>query len=137
VVQGTYNWVLSTSYMGMEMQFGELTISQGYVQGRVAYFRGKYNLYSQGVHNQQLIGVPDIGPHYVNPALLSNDIIFDLKQIGLRLVVVGRDYNGVTLELQYRTMPLIRSVVDPRTGLITYMEQFISNMGSIKSYLKM
>jgi len=137
VVQGTYNWVLSTSYMGMEMQFGELTISQGYVQGRVAYFRGKYDLYSQGVHNQQLIGVPDIGPHYVNPALLSNDIIFDLKQIGLRLVVVGRDYNGVTLELQYRTMPLIRSVVDPRTGLITYMEQFISNMGSIKSYLKM
>jgi len=91
----------------------------------------------QGVQNQQLIGVPDIGPHYVNPSLLSNDVIFDLKQIGLRLVVVGRDYNGVTLEPQYRMMPLIRSVVDPRTGLITYMEQFIPNMGSIKSYLKM
>ena len=91
----------------------------------------------QGVQNQQLIGVPDIGSHYVNPSLLSNDVIFDLKQIGLRLVVVGRDYNDVTLELQYRMMPLIRSVVDPRTGLITYMEQFIPNMGSIKSYLKM
>jgi len=136
-VQGTHNWVLSTSYMGMEMQFGELTISQGYMQGRVAYFREKYDLYSQGVQNQQLIGVPDIGSHYVNPSLLSNDVIFDLKQIGLRLVVVGRDYNGVTLELQYRMMPLIRSVVDSRTGLITYMEQFIPNMGSIKSYLKM
>ena len=135
---GTHNWVLSTSYMGMEMQFGELTISQGCVQGRIAHFRGKYDLYTtQGVQNQQFIGVPDIGPHYVNPSLLNDDVIFDLKQMGLRLVVVGRDYNDVTLELQYRMMPLIRSVVDPRTGLITYMEQFVSNMGSIKSYLEM
>lgn len=72
----------------------------------------------------QAFGVPGFGPHYLHPALLTRDVIYEIPSLGLSVVTAGSGpHGGVLVRTLLAGEPLSLDEYDPERGLFLYGER--------------
>ncbi len=113
-----YNW---TGGGAMEVPLGSVAVQPIRVALPLVQYRVVVEASGGFPMNQTETGLPAAGPHYLHPALLKRNPVYEIPQLGLRLDANGGDAFVLSLAGQ----PLVETRVDPSTGLV--LEQVAKN----------
>ncbi len=100
------------------MPFGNIHISFTGVKNGITH----YNISMTGVPVvTKAIGLPLLGPHYINPVLLKRNILLNIPEANFQVSLGGTGYKGGTV-LQYiwNGSIILQQEYDPQTGLKLY-----------------